>query len=176
VSIYEVKSIEAGDKYIPIGKALSNLKFYLFDDQLEPVKPGTSGELYVGGIGVAKGYVNNKELTEKFFIRNPHNSSEYLYKTGDLVKELPDGNIVILGRKDTQVKILGHRIELSAIESEIILMDSVTNALVLAKENTKGEKYLVVYFTATTNSSCRNKKEATGKTSCIYDPAIYYSG
>ncbi|WP_444902111.1 amino acid adenylation domain-containing protein [Microbulbifer sp. SSSA007] len=122
---------------LPIGSPLYNKKLYVLDKsgQLSPV--GTSGELYIGGAGIAHGYLNQKELTAKSFINNPYASDEdrerghdRLYKTGDLVRWLPDGNLEYLGRIGKQVKIRGYRIELGEIESALHEIDVVKQALV----------------------------------------------
>lgn len=144
VSIHEVKQENKYEKYIPIGKAIDNIRFHALNEELKPVTKGETGDLYVSGIGLAKGYINNEELSSRSFIKGPGNL--VLYKTGDLVREMPDGEFVILGRKDSQVKILGHRIELSAIESVMNSLESVSNSLVTAHEDSRGGKFLCGYY------------------------------
>ena len=99
----------------PIGKPISNTKIYLLDEKLNPVSIGEEGELYIGGIALARGYVNRDDLTAERFFKNPFDEGG-IYKTGDLAKYLPDGNIEYLGRADGQVKVRGYRIELGEIE------------------------------------------------------------
>lgn len=146
VSLYQVLPDHPYSTYIPIGKSIPNITFYILDEDLNPVKDGEAGELFIGGIGLAKGYINKHELTEKAFLNKPDKINERVYRTGDIVKKSTDGNLVIFGRKDHQVKILGHRIELGAIEHTILQMPNVTNAHVCAMEH-EGEKYLCAYYT-----------------------------
>ena len=135
---------------IPIGKPFSETKVYIVDQQLKRCPKGVAGELLIGGAGVASGYLNQAELTEKQFIRNPFSpQEEKLYRTGDLVRMLADGNIEFLGRIDNQVKIRGNRIELGAIESVLSKKEGIATVLVLAKEMEAGEKVLVAYYSGT---------------------------
>ena len=133
-----------------VGKALPDLRIYLLDGRLEPVPLGVSGELYVGGAGVARGYLNRPELTAERFIADPFSADPEarLYKTGDLGRWLPDGNIEYLGRNDFQVKIRGFRIELGEIEARLAACEGVREAVVIAREASPGEKRLVAYVVA----------------------------
>lgn len=133
---------------IPIGKPISNSTAYIFNHQnkLQPI--GIPGELFVGGDGVARGYLNQPELTKERFISNPFNSEDILYKTGDMAKWLPDGTIEYLGRRDSQVKIRGFRIELGEIEQCISKYPNIMQAIVIAKEDKTLTKNLFGYFTA----------------------------
>ncbi|RBL90379.1 non-ribosomal peptide synthetase/type I polyketide synthase [Chitinophaga flava] len=141
---------------VPIGSHLSDKKLYVLDTNLQPVPVGVTGELYIGGAGVARGYLNNAELTAARFINNPFateddNANGYtrLYKTGDLVKWLPDGNIAYIGRNDEQVKIRGFRIELAEIEQALLQIRGIKQSCVLVKERpaaSGGAKYLVGYY------------------------------
>ena len=135
------------DGIIPIGKPLSNTQLYVLNGLQEPVPTGVAGELYIGGDGVSLGYVNNPELTKEKFIQNPFNKNktDRLYRTGDMVRMLPDGSIEYLGRTDEQVKIRGYRIELGEIESVIQESGLVSKSVVLAKEDSQGTKRLVAY-------------------------------
>ena len=149
-----------------IGTPISNTKAYILDNNLIPLPIGAVGELYVGGVGVARGYLNRAELTAERFIANPFQSEEEkadtryglmgrnarLYKTGDLVRWLPDGNLEYIGRSDFQVKIRGFRIELGEIESILSSYSGIKQSVVIAREHSvdgNSNKYLVAYYTTT---------------------------
>lgn len=131
-------------KIIPIGKPLHNLKIFILDKNLNPVPVGVPGEIYISGDNVARGYLNNKELTDKNFISIPNLDCKLAYKTGDLAKWNNDGLISFIGRNDYQVKINGHRIELGEIESCVYLYPNIDKALVLLDKSNK----LICYFTS----------------------------
>jgi tyrocidine synthetase-3 len=141
---------------IPIGRPISNSTAYIFDYRLYLVPIGVPGELYVGGDGLSRGYLNNPELTaERFLPGNYRSYRSYrtyitgkLYKTGDRARWLPDGNIEFLGRIDSQVKIRGYRIEPGEIESRLLRIDGIGNAVVIDRESKDGEKFLCAYITA----------------------------
>ncbi|MCP5051134.1 MAG: amino acid adenylation domain-containing protein, partial [bacterium] len=145
---------------IPIGKPISNSTVYILDSRFEPVPIGVAGELYVGGDGVARGYLNHPKLTVKLFLNKSFWESRTLfskrvlaaggalYKTGDLARWLSDGTVEFLGRGDYQVKIRGYRIEPGEIESWLMRIDGVKNAVVLDRETRDGEKYLCAYVIA----------------------------
>ncbi len=139
------------EKNIPIGKPIANSTCYVLNkyEGLQPI--GVYGELYVGGDGLARGYINNEELTKEKFIANPFIKGERIYKTGDLARWLPDGNIEFLGRIDHQVKIRGFRIELGEIESKLLKNEKVKEAVVIAKEDEGGNKYICAYIVGTVN-------------------------
>ena len=109
---------------------------------------GIPGQLFIAGEGLARGYLNNEDLTNQKFIRNPFSNTEAsrMYATGDLVKYLPDGNIEFIGRADTQVKIRGYRIELGEIENVLQQCETVSEAAVVAKEDVQGNKRLAAYI------------------------------
>ncbi|WP_205625370.1 amino acid adenylation domain-containing protein [Flavobacterium sp. ABG] len=130
---------------LPIGKPIKNSQAYIVDSKLNLLPIGVIGELCVGGSGVALGYLNQEELTQEKFIVNPFIEGERIYKTGDLARWLPDGNIEYIGRKDNQVKIRGYRIELGEIENTLSSLASVIQCCVLAKEDAVGTKRLVGY-------------------------------
>src|SRR5712671_311293 len=134
---------------VPIGRPIANTQMYVLDSRRQMVPVGVSGELYVGGAGVAGGYWNRSELTAEKFISDPFSSTPKarLYKTGDLARFLPDGNIEYLGRVDHQVKIRGFRIELGEIEAALASHPLVREAAVVAREDAPGEKRLVAYYT-----------------------------
>ncbi|NOQ26059.1 MAG: amino acid adenylation domain-containing protein, partial [Bacteroidales bacterium] len=142
-SHYKLSSDEFGAIFI--GKPISNYKIYIVDrnNQIQPI--GVSGELLIGGEGLARGYLCNEELTAEKFIKNPLVEGERLYRTGDLARWLPDGNIEFMGRIDHQVKIRGFRIELGEIENALLKHSNIKECVVLAREE-NGEKYLCAYL------------------------------
>ena len=130
-----------------IGCPIPDLKLYLLNSDLQPVPIGVVGEMYVGGAGVARGYLNREELTRERFIDNPFNNKPQsrLYKTGDLAKYLPNGELEYLGRIDNQVKIRGFRIELGEIESVLNSHQQIQQVVTIAREDVPGDKRLVAY-------------------------------
>jgi amino acid adenylation domain-containing protein/non-ribosomal peptide synthase protein (TIGR01720 family) len=138
------------ENVIPVGKPLANRRIYILNKQMQPVPIGVKGELYIGGIPVAKGYVNRPDLTnERFHIDLFYEKEEQsLYRTGDLGLFLSDGNIAILGRDDNQIKISGHRIELAEVEFSISEMDSIKNVAVVLKERNAEDRYMVAFYTS----------------------------
>jgi amino acid adenylation domain-containing protein len=131
----------------PIGRPIGNTQTYILDSSLRPVPIGVPGELYIGGVGLARGYLNRPELTAEKFIPNPFSREPgaRLYKTGDLARYLPDGNIEFLGRIDNQVKLRGFRIELGEIEVALAKHPSVRESVVVAQEDSPGDRRLVGY-------------------------------
>jgi len=136
-----------GTRSIPIGRAISNMRLYVLDGNLEPLPIGVSGELYVGGIGVGRGYLGEGQRTAQAFVPDPFASEAgaRLYKTGDLARYLVDGNLEFLGRVDTQVKVRGNRIELGEIEAVLSQHPAVREAVVMLREEEVGEQWLVAY-------------------------------
>ncbi|MCM3670698.1 non-ribosomal peptide synthase/polyketide synthase [Mesobacillus maritimus] len=131
---------------VPIGKPIHNAKAYILNSELEIVPIGAIGELCISGVGLARGYLNRPELTCEKFIENPFVAGERLYKTGDLVRWLADGNIEYLGRSDDQVKIRGYRIELGEIENQILRHPQIKEATVLANQIESGDLFLCAYY------------------------------
>jgi amino acid adenylation domain-containing protein len=129
-----------------IGVPIPDLQILLLDDQLNPVQPGVVGEIWVGGEGVAQGYLNRPELTAERFVSSPFSPGERLYRSGDLAKHTADGELEYLGRKDHQVKIRGFRVELGEIESALNRHPGIRECVVVAQERPEGDKRLVAYF------------------------------
>lgn len=135
---------------VPIGRPIANIRIYILNERLQPAPLGVPGEIHIGGVGVARGYLNRPELTEERFIRDPFSPRQEacLYKTGDLGRWLPDGNVEYLGRNDFQVKIRGFRIELGEIEARLAACPGVREAVVTVHEDQSGDKRLVAYWLA----------------------------
>ncbi|WP_159025668.1 non-ribosomal peptide synthetase/type I polyketide synthase [Aquimarina sp. Aq78] len=130
---------------VSIGKPMSNLQLYVVDSSANLCPIGVQGELWVSGIGVGRGYLNDKERTNKSFINNPFVKGERIYKTGDLARWLPDGSLEYLGRIDNQVKVRGHRIELGEIENVLSKSETVKSCCVLARKDHRGSNRLIGY-------------------------------
>ena len=143
----------------PIGKPLGNFQVYILDPCLNPVPIGINGELYIGGEGLAKGYLGQPELTNSKFISNPFNDdpASRLYKTGDIVRYLADGNIDFMGRIDHQIKIRGFRIELGEIETVLSQHPQVQEGIVIAREDELGVKRLSAYVIPVTQQLTRQE-------------------
>ncbi len=132
-----VYRLEENDKHqsIPIGRPIPNVKVYILDENLQPVPVGVVGEIYIAGAGITRGYLNREEMTAEKFIKSPFGASEeQLYRSGDLAKYMPDGNILFCGRTDHQVKIRGYRIELGEIESALCAHECIKDVVVIAKQ------------------------------------------
>jgi amino acid adenylation domain-containing protein len=142
---YPISSLE-GLTSVPIGRPIANTQVYVLDPDLQPVPIGISGELYIGGDGLARGYLDRDELNREKFVPDPFAPGERLYRTGDLVRYLPDGNLEFLGRIDTQVKIRGFRIELGEIDAILAQHPAVREVRTIDREDRPGDKRLVAYI------------------------------
>lgn len=138
---------------IPIGRPIPNVRVYVLDRAMQPVPVGIPGELYLGGVGLARGYLGRSELTAQRFITiDLWGQAERVYKTGDRVRWRPDGNLEYIGRIDNQVKLRGFRIELGEIETILVQHPAVENAVVILREDIPGNPQLVAYFTHTSTT------------------------
>jgi amino acid adenylation domain-containing protein/non-ribosomal peptide synthase protein (TIGR01720 family) len=139
---------------VPIGSPIDNTQIYILDQDKQPVPSGIPGEIYVSGDCVAKGYMNNPQLTDIHFLGNPFLPGEKMYKTGDLAKFLPDGRIVYMGRSDNQIKIRGFRIDLMEIESVVMDHPAVKEAVVVLKSNgSAADKSFILYVVSHRNQN-----------------------
>ncbi|MBD2611727.1 amino acid adenylation domain-containing protein [Nostoc punctiforme FACHB-252] len=147
--IYQVPVGKHTSGSIPIGKPIANTQLYVLDQYLQPVTTNVTGELYIGGLGLARGYLNQPELTALKFIPNPFSKQQgdRLYKTGDLVRFLPSGDIEYIGRIDNQIKIRGFRVELGEIEGVINQHPSVSASVAILREDKPGNQNLIAYIT-----------------------------
>ncbi|MDE1483429.1 amino acid adenylation domain-containing protein [Xenorhabdus bovienii] len=145
---YEIPLTEGEERKIPIGQPIANTRIYILDTQGQPVPLGVAGEIHIAGAGVARGYLNRPELTAECFLTDPFSTDPdaRMYKTGDLGRWLPDGNIEYLSRNDFQVKLRGFRIELGEIEARLVQCHGVREAVVLTREDELSHKRLVAYL------------------------------
>ncbi|MDQ0273730.1 thioesterase domain-containing protein/acyl carrier protein [Cytobacillus purgationiresistens] len=142
---YPIHSVEEGQKSIPYGKPIGNNRFYILDANQRPVPQGVRGELYIGGIGVARGYMGDEEKTNSAFMKIPYHEGR-VYRTGDMGRMLPDGNMEFLGRKDHQVKVRGYRIELGEVETQLSSHPAIKEALVTVLKDEEGNNGLTAYI------------------------------
>ncbi|WP_449603931.1 non-ribosomal peptide synthetase, partial [Paenibacillus sp. Marseille-Q9583] len=160
--------VKENGSVIPIGQPISNTKVYIFDTDGQVVPISVAGELHIGGMGLARGYLNRPELTAEKFIPNPFKSGERLYKTGDLARWLPDGNIEYLGRMDDQVKIRGYRIELGEIETCLLTHPSIQEVVVVARKDGDGQQTLCAYVVADARLSAAELRGYLGQHLPVY--------
>lgn len=180
-TVYKCQPEESITK-VPIGRPISNVQIYILDSNLQPVSIGVVGEIYIGGAGITKGYLNRPELTKEKFIVNPfietllrplgEEEMSLLYKTGDLAKYLPDGNIEFIDRVDNQVKIRGFRLELGEIEAVLNKHPQVEQSAVLAMTEDSGDKRLVAYIVPSEDANKMARTEQVEQWQEV-DNAIY---
>lgn len=152
-SIYNANGLITSSDHIHIGRPYANNSFYILDKHLNPVPIGVIGEAYIGGVQVSAGYLNRPELNQANFLKNPFNKDEnsMIYKTGDLVRYLPDGKIDIIGRSDRMVKLRGYRIELAEVEAALQAIEEIDETIVLVREDEFNKRALYAFLK-------RNKK------------------
>lgn len=144
--------------HIDIGRPIKNTEIYIMDDSLTLLPSGQIGEICIGGKGLAKGYVGRDDLTAEKFIYLPQKPNVRVYRTGDMGRHLPDGDLEYLGRTDNQVKIRGHRVELEEIESHLNQIKGIHQAVVIALETNETDKILQAFYTS---DATLNQKEIT---------------
>lgn len=148
VTYYDIELLPETATSVPIGRAINNTQVYLLERNLQPTPIGVCGELYIGGDGLAREYLNRPELTQERFIDNPFVPGTKLYKTGDLARYLNDGNLEYLGRRDRQVKIRGFRVEVGEVENAIAQHPAVRESVVIAQDDAQGNKRFIAYVVA----------------------------
>ncbi|NMF62567.1 non-ribosomal peptide synthetase (plasmid) [Brasilonema octagenarum UFV-E1] len=165
--LYPINTVDPAWKSIPYGCPMTNQRFYVLNKALEPCPVWVPGQLYIGGIGLAKGYWQDDLKTQSSFIIHPR-TGERLYKTGDLGRYLPDSNIEFLGREDFQVKINGYRIELGEIEAMLEQHPLVNHTVVMAVGETRENKQLVAYIVSDSLSSSQAQPAPAQQTAAVY--------
>jgi tyrocidine synthetase-3 len=161
--IYRFNKAKDKRNAVPIGVPADNVRIYILDRNLKPVPINVNGELFIAGDGLARGYLNQPELTGEKFIANPYVKGERMYRTGDSARMLPDGQIEYIGRIDNQVKIRGFRIELGEIENQLVKYEAIQEVVVISGEDKTGGKYLCAYLTAAKDLSVSEIREYLSK-------------
>jgi amino acid adenylation domain-containing protein len=156
-SIFSVRGDPGPSPWVSIGRPIANTEMYILDERLRPVPPGVRGELYIGGVGLARGYLHQPQLTKARFISHPFSDDPgaRLYRTGDVARWLEDGDIEFLGRVDSQVKIRGYRIELGEVHSALCEHPDVAECAVTAHSDSSENTRLVAYWVARGGATCR---------------------
>ncbi|GGM54574.1 hypothetical protein GCM10012275_27140 [Longimycelium tulufanense] len=170
-----VREVPEGDTTVPIGRPVSNTQVYLLDEQLRPVDVGETGELYLGGDGLALGYLNRPELTRERFVPNPfsHVPDARLFRSGDLARYRTDGVLEFLGRRDRQVKLHGFRVEPGEVEAALHGLPEVRQSVVLVREQPSGEKQLVAYVVPERDRRTAQDRHVLGRWRDLYEDVIY---
>ena len=170
-----VKKIDS-TQLITIGKPINNTQVYVLDEFLKPVAEGVVGELYIAGDGVARGYLNRPELTAERFVTNPFDKGQtsVMYRTGDLGKFLSTGEIQCLGRVDQQVKVRGHRIEPGEIENVLTGIETIKEAVVIAREDRPGDQQLVAYIVPNLVSAKSDRADWKERWDVMYELGVSY--
>lgn len=164
----------SGNMVPNIGRPLPNVHAYILDGHMNPVPVGVYGELYIGGQGVARGYINKPALNQEHFVPSPFIPGERLYRTGDLARWFPMGDIEYIGRIDQQVKIRGYRVELGEIEERLLEMEGISDCAVVARGDVSGKKYLCAYLCGDNIPSRSDLKERLAKVLPAYMVPAYF--
>lgn len=143
-----INEVEPGTKQLTIGPPIEKTHFYVMDEFRQPVQAGTQGELWIAGAGVARGYFGREGLTAERFVADPWVAGERMYRTGDAVRQLPDGKIEFIGRLDQQIKLRGFRIELGEIEAAMVAVPEVKQAVAVLRKDALGEDFIAGFYVA----------------------------